>query len=827
MLSGDGRWAALRLKPAAAAVEKAGKDASTLRDTALVMSLETGDTVCVPAPDRTAFSEDGRWFAVLTVKPVKAGGMKRTPGGDLLLRDLRAGTWRRFPFVTGFAIDSLSRRIAWSVEDTTGTGNGVVVLGLEDAGAEPRPLFVRGDVRVTHLTWNERRPALAFLAAPLDEKDKTGPAEVFTWSVPQDSAAAAAGAANVPAGWIVPSKNQLAWSHDGGKLFFGLRPASDTVQTRKGKPDTAAVDLFDVAALREKRELDIWHADDPFIYPHQRKAASTLRDMVYRAVTDPAGRVVVLADSGMPELTVPVNSLRAIGRSELPYRKEVTWDGEYADYYMVDLATGVRTRFLEREYGAVSLAPDGRHAAWFRDSAWYVYDAQTGSRRNLTRGLRVAFHDEENDVPRHPQEYGTAGWTEGGRGLLVYDRYDVWELPAGGGAPVNITRGEGRRAKLRFRVVRTDPRPLGVRTGDTLYLSAFHEQKKHVALYRTVLGTPGVTRLAEEPRRFTLVARARDAGTLLYRAESYTEFPDLWAADPSLGSSRRMSEANPQIREFGWGSAELVEWKGPDGKPLEGVLIKPAGYEPGKKYPVLVYFYETMSDRLHVFNEVVVNHRPCFPFYAGNGYAVFLPDVRYAAGKPGESATKSVVPGVQKLIAMGVADPKAVALHGHSWGGYETAFIVTQTGLFAAAIAGAPVGNMTSAYSGLRRGQGVARQFQYEQEQSRIGASMWRKRDLYIENSPVFHADRITTPLLIQHGDEDEAVPWEQAIEMHLALRRLGKPSILLQYRGEPHHLKKYPNKVDYTLRMKEYLDHYCKGTPAAEWIVRGEPFRE
>jgi dipeptidyl aminopeptidase/acylaminoacyl peptidase len=270
-----------------------------------------------------------------------------------------------------------------------------------------------------------------------------------------------------------------------------------------------------------------------------------------------------------------------------------------------------------------------------------------------------------------------------------------------------------------------------------------------------------------------------------------------------------------------------VEWLSLDGIPLQGVLIKPGNYEEGKKYPVVVYYYEISSDRLYEFNEMVVNHRPNFPFYASNGYAIFLPDIKFEVGRPGYSATKCLVPGVQKLIQMGIANPDAIGLHGHSWSGYQTAFVVTQTDIFACAIAGAPVSNMTSAYSGIRWGTGLARQFQYEQQQSRIGGNLWEYPLRYVENSPVFFADKINTPLLIQHGDEDEAVPWYQSIELYLAMRRLNKDCIFLQYRGEPHHLKKYANKLDYSIKMKEYFDHHLKKVPAAEWITEGVKYEE
>lgn len=293
-----------------------------------------------------------------------------------------------------------------------------------------------------------------------------------------------------------------------------------------------------------------------------------------------------------------------------------------------------------------------------------------------------------------------------------------------------------------------------------------------------------------------------------------------------LESPKKLSDANPQIAEYAWGSAELVEWNSLDGIPLQGVLIKPGSYEPGKRYPVLVYFYRFFSQRLTEFNEPVINHRPSFPFYASNGYAVFLPDSRFEAGRPGFAATKCLVPGVQKLVDMGVADPDAIGLHGHSWSGYQTAFVVTQTDIFAAAVAGAPVSNMTSAYSGIRWGSGLARQFQYEKGQSRIGGSLWEYPERYIESSPIFFADKINTLLLIMFGDVDGAVPWYQGIELYLAMRRLGKESIFLQYRDEPYHPEKYANKLDYAIRMKEYLDHYLKGEPAPEWMAKGVPYR-
>jgi len=386
-----------------------------------------------------------------------------------------------------------------------------------------------------------------------------------------------------------------------------------------------------------------------------------------------------------------------------------------------------------------------------------------------------------------------------------------------------LTGGDGRERQVRYRIEELDEDKLFYTQGEKVLLSAYYDQLKHHGFYHAEIGATFVDKRMEDKKRYRIIAKARDADILIFTREDFREFPDVWASDSGLNRPKRLTNENPQLADFALGEPQLVEWQSLDGTPLQGVLIKPGNSQEGKRYPVLVYFYRFFSQRMYHFNEMVVNHRPNFPLYTSNGYAVFLPDVRFDVGTPGASATKALVPGVQKLVDMGIADPNAIGLHGHSWSGYQAAFVITQTHIFKAAVAGAPVSNMTSAYSGIRLGTGLARQFQYEAGQSRIGASMWERRDLYIENSPVFFADRIQTPLLIQFGDIDEAVPWQQGIELYLAMRRLDKDVIFLQYFDEPHHLKKYPNKLDYTLKMMEYFDHYLKGKPAPAWMTEGQ----
>ncbi len=559
---------------------------------------------------------------------------------------------------------------------------------------------------------------------------------------------------------------------------------------------------------------------------------------MYRAVWHrESDRAVPLADRTMRQVEPVDNPRAALGFADVPYLKEITWNGWFRDVYRVDLEDGTRQLVRERLSDQAHLSPEGRYVAYYDSPHWYLFDGQTGSARNLTEELDVPFDDEDHDYPGPAPSYGIADWVEGDRAVLIYDKFDVWQFPTDaseGAEPVRLTRG--REEALRFRVRDLDPETEedvdAVGSDEHLLLTGYHDERKHRGFWTVQVGEPGARPLVEgEGKTFDVLAKAADADRLLYSRESYREFPDLWTGDldlaaASLSGRSRRSDANPQIEEFAWGEAELVEWTSADGTPLQGVLIKPGNYEEGKRYPVLVYFYRLFTPVLHRFNEPVVNHRPSFPHYASHGYAVFLPDIRFEVGRPGLSATKCLVSGVQHLIEKGIADPEAVGLHGHSWSGYQAAFAVTQTDLFAAAVAGAPVSNMTSAYGGIRWGSGLARQFQYEETQSRLGASLWDARERYIENSPLFYADRIETPLLIEFGDEDGAVPWTQGIELYLAMRRLGKEAFFLQYRGEPHHLEKYGNKLDYSIKMREFFDHHLKGEPAPEWVTEGVPYR-
>jgi len=864
-ISADGLWVAAVIEPTLEEREKArdkkgkkggGKDDDKPKKGLSLLNLGAGTEERIEKVETFAFSEDGRWLAFKHYEEKKAPdedsedgtkeeepteGEDETPekkdkeeklGSTLKLRHLASADEISVEHVTDFVFSEHAPFMAYAVSAPGGEGNGVSVCDLRDNEAALTTLHVVEKGRHTHLKWAREATRLAFAAAVLDEDGEAGDAGIWIWGGAGE-ATLAASRDNAPDGYTVPSKNELWWSRDGARLFFGFKPVGEDEKkdTDDGDEETP-FDPYDFDALLDKREVDVWHWNDPLIIPNQKERwEEQEKDRVYRAVVHlDTGRVVPLADAEMPQVRPSENPLIALGGSDVPYLREITWEGRFSDLYVVDLATGERRLVAERlaagRSRSGSLSPDGRSVIFYDDGDWHLYDVATEKLANLTAGLDVEFANEDHDYPSDPPGYGQSEWFADSSSVLIYDKYDIWQVFTDDSKPKMLTGGRGRKDQIVFRVIDLDPEEDALPLNARLLLSAYDDRAKHDAFYAADPGSGLRLLYGTERHKLRFKAKAEEADRVLFSRERYDEFPDLWTSDLELQKPVKLSDANPGIAGYAWGSAELVEWSSVDGTPLQGVLIKPGNYEPGKRYPVLVYYYRFFSQRLNEFNQPVVNHRPSFPVYASNGYAVFLPDIRFEIGQPGFSATKCLVPGVQKLVDMGVADPDAIGLHGHSWSGYQTAFVITQTDIFAAAVAGAPVSNMTSAYSGIRWGTGLARQFQYEKSQSRLGGSLWEYPERYIENSPVFFADRIDTPLLIQFGDEDGAVPWYQGIELYLACRRLDKNCIFLQYRGEPHHLKKYPNKLDYSIKMKQFFDHHLKGEPAPKWMTEGVPYR-
>ena len=652
--------------------------------------------------------------------------------------------------------------------------------------------------------------------------------------------------------WIVNENAAPYFSTSGNRLFAGIAPFT-------GPKDTTIIDF-------ETARLDIWNWDALLTPPMQKVQASRITRRTYPVVIDlSSASPVLLSEGDFESLTYILggDNDMALVVDDTPYRLSSYWDSNnFVDVRLVSLKDGSRRTVAEKLPASVRISTGGKYLIWYNydDSQWYTYNIATGEEVCLTADLRVNFYDELDDHPAPAGPYERSPlWTAGDEYVLISDRYDIWKFKADGSKVECLTKGAGRENKIQFRRasyidygISANDRRLGITVlpseTSQIWLTTFDEVSKKNGLAVMTGLKPQVPEWYVRPTTLGTVVIARNAPVMAFTEGDYRHPYNLrlaydankkgivtgskFSIKPSLekriDAAYTLTDINKQQQNYRWGDARLVHWTAYDGTPLDGILVVPDDVKPGEKLPLMIYFYERNSETLYNYRAPAPSRSTVnIPMYVSNGYAVFIPDIVYVDGHPGESAYNCICSGAQAMCdQFDFLDRKNMAIQGQSWGGYQTAYLITRTDMFIAAGAGAPVGNMTSAYGGIRWESGLVRAMQYEHGQSRIGKSIWDEGglELYIENSPIFHVNKVKTPVLIMANDADGAVPWYQGIEFFSDLRRFGKQAWLLQYNDEAHNLSERRNSKDLSVRLQQFFDHYMKGAPMPVWMKYGVP---
>lgn len=623
----------------------------------------------------------------------------------------------------------------------------------------------------------------------------------------------------VPQNFTVSENGRVYFSKSGERLLFGTAP----IQPPK---DTT---LEEIDAVK----LDIWHYKDDYLQTVQLSRLNQEKSRSYLAVYQlNNNKLVQIESDSIPIVYTTGNGDGEVfvGATDIGRRTESQWRGNtIKDVYAINTNTGMKTLVKKDLHGVIMpsyISPEGKYIVWY-DYDKKNYFASNGRHAvNITAGIKVPLYSEDHDQPSEPGPYGIMGWLDGDNSLLIYDRYDIWKAdPAGKAAPQNVTKGAGRESLKTYRYLKTDTEEDFIDSYKMNLLSVFDNNTKTagIAIYsRGTVYTDLPSNFTDAPYYIGTPEKAKDAMVYIYTKENYEESPNLYVFEQNSGE-KKLTNLNPQQNDYNWGTAELYTWKAFNGKRATGILYKPEDFDSTKKYPVIMYFYEKLSDGLYRYQPPAPTpSRLNIPFFVSRGYVVFAPDIEYQIGHPAKSAYDYVVSAAEDLAKQPWIDEKNMGIQGQSWGGIQVAQLITMTDMFKAAWAGAPVSNMTSAYGGIRWTTGLNRQFQYEKTQSRIGATLWEKPELYIENSPLFHVPDINTPLVIMHNDEDGSVPWYQGIELFTAMVRLGKPVWLLNYNGEAHNIVERKNRKDIQIREQQFFDWLLKGEKPAKWLVEG-----
>ena len=731
----------------------------------------------------------------------------------LYVRSLDGSKTFQFPTVTDFQFAKKSGMLYY----TSAAEGEAGIFTLNPEKGSPA-LIKEGKGVFKQTTFDEKGERLAFLYCA--DKDSSYKA-LSLWLSEHNAPAkeiATRGNKAFPAEWVINENGMLQFSKSASRLFFGTSPEprqKDTTQLAENRPN-----------------VQVWSWDEPVQYTVQNYNKEKDLKKSYQAVYNLGnGSIFQLANEELPNIQLgnEGDAPLALLSTSRPYSLSSMWEARTrSDYYTVSLDNGERKQIAQADYGRFHLSPQGKYAYWYgeTDSCWYTIALAEGKRYRLTTPESFPAWDEDNDVPNHPYAHGAAGWTANDQNLLIYDRYDIWKFdPTAATSPINLTVN-GRKEKLSYRLEQLDKEARFIDLGKPQLLKGFNETTKGYGFYNARLSAPAAPKtLLAGNYMLRSINKAKNTDDVIYTMETFQQYPDIHYSTLAFKKSVQLTHGDKQQEGFIWGTAELVSWISLDGRPLEGVVYKPANFDPNKKYPMMVNFYERNSETLYNYR-MPEPHRSTIDYhlYNSNEYVIFNPDIRYVDGYPGESCYNCLMPGITMMIAKGYIDEKGIGAQGHSWGGYQVAYLATRTNLFSAIESGAPVVNMFSAYGGIRWGSGMARSFQYEHTQSRLGATPWSSPLRYLENSPLFTMDKVQTPILIMHNDADGHVPWYQGIEYFVAMKRLGKPCWLLNYTGEPHWPMHMANRIDFQRRMFQFFNHYLKNDKMPKWMSEGVP---
>ncbi len=758
-------------------------------------------------------------------------------GADTILLDLRTGRHQLLGGVGDIAFNRTGELLAYTVDAAVKDANGLFVFDTRNGRITP---LDNDGKSYNRLTWSEDGNAIAVLKGSDVEKMREKGNVLLAFrdvaaalkdgaAVPPPVVLEPAKADGFPKGWVVSDRAALAWSEDGKRVFFGAKEQVATLDTTRKTTDEAA-------------DVDVWNTADDRVQSLQMVRAEQDRNFTFRQAFDvSAKKFVKLTDETMRDLDMGPDGKWAVGRDQRAYLRDEQ-KLPASDFYRVNTSTGERTLIAKGQLTGAhvfGISPHGTHFLYWKDSKFQLYDLEAATTKTLAPTSTVSFINTEHDYPGTKPSYGVGGYTSDGKAVVVNHRYDLWLLPLDGSAPTNLTGGLGLKNETRFRLIRTEPtdptvpRAVGPRgTFDLtkpVTLSAYGQWTKKAGFYELAGGQ--MKSLVYEDASFGTPVKARKADRFLFTRQTFVEFPDLRVSGPGFADSKKVTDANPQQKDFLWGHRVLFDYKNKDGVRLQGILAVPDDYKPGEKRPMIVIFYEKNSQNMHVYSAPA--YLPSMGRISAHpvsmGYLTMLPDIHFRTGSSHSDMLECVEAATRKVIEMGYADPKRIGVSGHSYSGEGAAYIGTMSKMFAAVGMGAGVVDLYNDFSmnwgwgySYQGGSGDTAFNYYLYNQGRWGFSPWDQPERYRAESALTWAPKVSQPFLIMHGTSDPTVGFINGLAFYNALRYNGKKAVLLAYPNEGHGLRGVANQKDLTIRFFEYFDHFLKGAPAPKWWTDG-----
>ena len=838
----DGAWLAYSIG-VSPDERDAARGSGPVRNSLGLMNLRTGEQEEIEDIQSFSFSDDGAYLAIRRYKPED----KDSEGVDVIVRTMATGALMSFGNVSALAWQDEGHLLALTIDADGQIGNAVSVF--DPSNGQIRSLDTDA-ATYRGLSWRDESADLAVLKTFEDEAYEDTAHVALAWrdldenqyeSFQLDPRADS----YFPQSMRMVEFRRPSWSEDGSALFVGIqerrpdpdwKPPEDD-ENEEGEDNEEGEEGEDAESDDDEGDddeddddtpgVEIWHSKDLDPVPQQRVREQQLRRVNFLSVWHLAeDRFVQLGDD-LTELTTIVEGGRhVVGRDESPYDENAMFRQQFFDLYAIDVATGNKTLIEARLTGQSRSTPGGRYVVWFEGEDYFSHDIRSGETRNITENVPTQFVNLDVTPTREQMpSFGIAGYLEDDDAVLLNDRWDVWEVQLDGSGGSALTAGASE--SIRYRVTDLDPDEDAYAPDEPLYYTTYGEWTKKAGYARARPGDDPEMLIWDDKAFPGRLQKAEDADVFAFRQERFDDSPDYFVAGPELSNARQVTTTNPFQDDFAWGRTELIDYENEWGRPLQGALIYPADYEPGRQYPMLVYYYELVSQSLHQYQVPDPTRYYNVQIWSQEGYFVYRPDIVYRDRRPGQSAVEALRPAVAAAVATGMIDEENIGLIGHSWGGYQTAFFVTQDDLFKSAVAGAPLTNLMSMYLSFYWNSGGTDARIFEISQGRMQVPWWEDYDSYYNNSPLHQIRNMNTPLLMMFGTNDGAVEYNQGVEFYNAARRLGKDLVMLSYEGENHGLSREPNQLDYHRRIMQWFGHYLKGEPAPDWISGGVPFIE
>ena len=830
--SGDSKWLAYRIGVGYKEQEKLTEQSKPIEYKMGILDLNNGKTETIKNINRFGFSRDGKFLAVYLNPPKE----NKDKGAVLLVKNMSDGKTRTIGNVTEYAFNKKSDQLAYIVESANTAGNSAELFNLQ---TNVLNVLASDTARFSKLTWQKEGEGLAFYCSFRKDKYEEDNALVYTYTnlykTPALNVFNPEKTKGFPAEMRVHNGSNIVLSDDMKTAFFGITKWTFNELAKKDdkrpgdsltKKDTLRIDSTRAVVAAAKgvsaqklAGVDIWHWKDPEIQPRQIRTLrqDTLNGLLSAWNVD-NNQFYQLASDEAPVVLLTGNQKKAIVFTNTKYKPAFKED--FADAWLVDSRTGKKELVFEKTIMGSNIprsSPDGKYLLYFKDKHWWTYNISNGQHKNITENIKTDFWNVRDDHPASRPAVGTAGWIKGDKEVLLYDEYNVWAVKPDGNGARQLTHGE--KDQVIYRVNRLDFEDPFIDDAKPIILSAFGDKSKKSGYYKLEKGK--LDKLIFEDALVNRLVKAKDANSYAYVKQNFNQSPALYLTD-NFSKLNHVLSTNPQQQDYYWGKSEIITYKNKNGVEMQGALYYPANYEEGKQYPMITYIYEKLSNGVHGYVSPSKTSAYNTANFTTNGYFIFRPDIVYEINDPGISAVNCVVPAVEEVLKSGMIDKNKVGLMGHSWGAYQTSFIISQTDIFKAAIAGAPLTNLISMSNSIYWNSGTPDSKIFETSQGRFDGPWYERMEEHMRNSPMYQAASIKAPLLVAFGDKDGAVDWQQGIEMYSTMRRMEKPFIMLVYADENHGLAKKENQMDYQVRQKEFFDHYLLGRSPEKWITDG-----